>query len=164
MKLARHRSMAFWFGLLVIAFLSWAWWDSLKNASAAWGESFAVRSQWGGLDISHGAPPTLGGGGALREPIEADSPVLLEGFPAALFVSGDQEQETAVSVTGDLLFGRRKFITVRESLLCNVYWGGSKGWTLFIPYWLLMLACAVSWIGLLVLRARRRRKKLESKI
>ena len=78
MKLALHRSIAFWSGLLVLAFLAWAWVYSLNRMAYAGRDQWVVGVQpsrvllqW--YDGGKGTPPNL-------EVIE-----LNEGLPVVLF-------------------------------------------------------------------------------
>jgi hypothetical protein len=44
MSVSILRSLVFWFGLTVLLFLSWAWWDSLRfETTAAWDGTKLIR-------------------------------------------------------------------------------------------------------------------------
>ena len=97
MKLALHRSLNFWSGLLVIGFVSWAWWDSLTwMSSVSQAGRLSAYSGYGGLCIESNdiiVPTTDYGRGRLPRPELAQAAGI---FQAPLFVRG-----TACSASRD---------------------------------------------------------------
>lgn len=55
-----RRSITFWSGILVILFITGAWWDSMRNVSALAGSHYAACSEGGLLVLfRHPAPYSL---------------------------------------------------------------------------------------------------------
>ncbi len=143
------RSLTFWSGILVMAFIVWAWRDSFQRF-AEWDDaSVQITSCNGGLmagrfpgierapeGFSWGASPSL------RPDWNA--------FQAALFQRGTHDGSREI-YQGDLDAAR----DAREYYQISMYFQGEDSWMLFVPYWLALLVIAMPWIALLLWRARR---------
>ena len=156
-----HRSITFWSGLLVIAFLGWAWWDSERMHSEARSELFTVGNIWGGLMIARHRPDPFGGGGSsdsafVRYPF-SEFKHTPETFPAPCLLWTEDMDGFAMN---DLLWRDPDAnLTNREFLELRAYNLVTIG-VLFIPHWLLILLFMLSWTALLLWRARRRKKRM----
>lgn len=143
------RSITFGSGILVMTFLCWAWWDSMKVVSRGNAARLSVSSYAGGLELAdtrihrgwHGQRSALA------------SPRPPELFPAPFHVRGkgpafnswawSARSEEANYV--DQASWRAMFLTP-----------GSV--TIFVPYWLLLLVMLPPWSGFLLWRSRRIRR------
>jgi hypothetical protein len=147
MSLALHRSLTFWSGLLVIGFVSWAWWDSLTwmNSVSPAGR-LSAYSGYGGLCAESNdivVRTTEYGRGRLPRPELVQAAGI---FQSPFFVRG----------TGRGASTRTNSKTLREESYRFSDVQSPKSWRFFIPFWLILLAVAAPWLGLLVWRARRR--------
>lgn len=145
MKLALRRSITFWSGILVMAFICWAWWDSLGHDSyASWNgltvansESRLFISQIPGLSYPFGA----GRVGAQRQDLGFHSlplPFIARGQGA---VAPPYPDDSA---------------TYEEWIMRAWSTQPVSSWQLCIPIWLTLPAFALPWSALLLWRARRR--------
>ena len=145
-KLALHRSLTFWSGLLVIGFVSWAWWDSLTwMNSVSQAGRLSAYTGYGGLCAESNdfrSPTTEYGRAKLPRPELAHAAGI---FQAPFFVRG----------TGRGASTRTNSKTLREESYRFSDVQSVKSWRLFIPFWLILLAVAAPWLGLLLWRARR---------
>lgn len=145
MKLALHRSITFWFGLLVMVFASWAWRDSEYFAS----RGHAGRFAWG--NAADGCYLTYTPGRSTELFNERVS-----GFFVLTYQKGDHGSYLVIS---PLLPDLNTFESPKKPapafhppLLAK----DSTETTLYLPHWLILLAVATPWLGLLLWRARRR--------
>ncbi len=148
MKLALHRSIIFWSGLLVMAFVCWAWWKSEQGWVAVTRPGWELSHSHSMIRLErsdeHFWIPAVRSGtgseGAVRE-----------WLPAPLFRSGEEEPGA-----GALGFSRLP-MPMREQVAIYMAGAPREDWVLLVPHWLIVLAVAVPWLGLLVWRGRRRR-------
>jgi len=159
MKLGLHRSITFWSGILMMAFIGWAWRDSLSHGS--WAELGWSRAAhcWGGLYVGHHANSLPVNFDADRELLGSDPPVVVEVFPAPVFLRhGEMSLEEMGAMNDRVERGEIPF-TVDVLLKFTTVYGHQDYWVLFVPHWLVMAGLVVVWVGLLVWRGRRRKKK-----
>lgn len=153
MKQQLHRSITFWSGLLVMAFTGWAWRDSYPFESVARRGPALISSTEGFLCVGH----LLGISGDDFHRSKGATEYAFEALPLPFSVWGG-------SVLGWTVWGgaapypdnpstdtfraaaTRSWITMTPYRLVG------------IPYWLILLAVAVPWSGLLVWRAKRRKR------
>jgi len=152
MKLALHRSITFWSGLLVIAFIGWAWWDSMRHSSWATNSQIALTNEAGALWFSHhGDGATIPTGSARyqlkRTDLNANWPPL-KVLPPLCFVRGSYEPDLDYDSVDSYLD-----LTVQSYKVLPENW-----WVLMIPHWLILLTVAALWLTLLFWRARRRKR------
>ncbi len=145
MKLALHRSITFWSGLLVMGFVCWEWQDSYRYDSWVTAHGNTSSSFSGGLCF--GVNLDDAGIHAGREYQAADL-LRNETFPPFLFVRGKGMKEYSEHAP-DLP-------TVRELWAEISQISPTSTIRLFLPYWCILLAVTVAWFGLLFWRARRR--------
>ena len=136
MKQQFHRSVTFWSGLLVMAFVCWAWWDSLSQLSC-------IRLSHGEItNAAGGVRATYAGRGNLSPRMERTS------VPT---IVGQDENHGVIFEVMDLP---------------TIEWGSPWFWSghgqrqLFIPHWLILLTVAAVWLALLFWRARRRKRTI----
>jgi hypothetical protein len=148
-KLALHRSITFWSGLLVMGFIVWAWCDSAGRYSYAYCKYWKFDNGYCGAAISYS--PTR------RFDTQAGVLPLLvhraEVLPLPLFIRGGGEilaQDPPGADDPDT--------TRREWIRSYMRVEGPETWTWFIPHWFLLLTFALLWTALLLWRARRRKR------
>ena len=135
-KLALHRSIIFWSGLLMIAFLCWSWTESRKSFRWIKDRHFHACQLAGGIlltwDRIEGAP---------REVSRIE-----ESFKISMRQTPKGEAEIVLGPGMGALFEAPMMArNARDS-------------TFFIPHWLLLIAVALPWSALLFGRGRRRRR------
>ena len=160
MKPALHRSIVFWAGLLVMGFLGWAWRDSMRGQTFVRVGTFNASSLWGGLILENSpyAGARITDTEFARGPVPQYLRIQLERFPGVCFHgAGESTPEAPQSVREIIEKGNT--LTMDAWLRTSVYPLRKGHWICFLPYWVLMLVCAVGWVGLLGWRTRRRRKR-----
>jgi hypothetical protein len=153
MKLTLHRSLIFWSGLLIIAFIIAAWRDSMRNISwGGWG-NYQVAQEQAALKFVLLPVPTTDFWG--RGTFHLESKLVKNWLPRPYFVHNQPRThfrdwtvfwETYYDMTD--LHARNRFHFMQYP----------KGWLLLLPHWLLLLVFVPFWLGLLIWRARRRRR------
>jgi hypothetical protein len=144
-KLALHRSITFWSGILVMGFIGWAWCTSYRYGSSAGFGRYSVEQAVGGINIVRNWDSWGGSGFRFYHDPLRPGRFDEELLPSPFYLEGK----------GKSLPPRfRRPVKVREWLECMGQSAGSFG--LFLPHWLLLLAVALPWSGLLLWRARRR--------
>ena len=162
MKAALHRSLTFWFGLLAMGFICWAWWDSLREGTRSNTDRFWLEHSWSGLTIhrlSASHPPVYGFRRERHIPAALKHPP--ERLPPPVFLrNGDMsvEEQNALADRFWELNGNPISFTRREALRWQMCLPPPRDWIAFIPHWLVLLTVAALWLGLLFWRARRRAK------
>lgn len=53
MKLAPHRSITFWSGILVMGFICWVWWDSERHVTVFYSKHWHLDHSRSGVSIGH---------------------------------------------------------------------------------------------------------------
>lgn len=131
MKLQLHRSLTFWSGLLVMAFICWAWADSARYTSGIGYTAENLRVNLINSGNGGSAVCLLFGRGVKgAEPWDsARLPVWEEGS----------------------IFAMPQILKSDDGLPST---------QIFIPHWLLLLAVAVPWAALLLWRAWRRKRAI----
>jgi hypothetical protein len=148
-KLALHRSLIFWSGIVVMAFIVWAWRDSFFRLHSFRAGAWTVFHSQAALVVSfnpeHHHTPS-----ANREELLVIH-VVGEPFPLPFIGRGKRQSD------GDLPASKEGPRTLRDNWQYYLIFQPPAEWVLFLPHWIMLLACAVPWSGLLVCRARRRR-------
>lgn len=145
------RSLTFWSGILVMAFIVWAWRESVLRPFDLGFRRWGVCNAFSGVGFQrhpiYFMPSQFNPGLAdeLREAL----------FPAPFYIMAtgkhydatvQEERERANSKEGKSL---------SDWAMVNFEYKPRGARLLFIPHWLIFLGFATIWCGLLVLRARR---------
>lgn len=151
MKLALHRSITFWSGLLVLVFVVWAWRDSLTRMSFISRARLQLYSGYGAVfakSIDTRIRTTEFGRGKLPRPELAAT------FQAPSFVRGHGPpfDPTAIGPYRDIGHGSN----LREIARSFSEVQSPESWKLCIPFWVILLTVAFFWLCALFWRARRR--------
>ena len=143
-KLALHRSLTFWSGILLMIFIGWAWRFSMTNTSGGgWGHFFIAQGA-GGVEVSHHRDLHWG---------NDEFGISSQRKPSEVFIDeiklNDGSRIEVITWT---------FVLDPPSAWAKPLSVASDGvFRAFVPHWLLLLAVALPWVALLVWRARRRR-------
>jgi len=140
-----HRSIAFWFDVLLVIFICWAWRDSYRYGSGVMVPNWSCSNFWGGVHVSHAGTGT-GQWSAQRERVARASALL---FQRPYFLRGQGKQ---------LPPGYRWSYESPSSYEWASYfyrYYTPDMWVLFIPHWLIILTIVILWLGLLVWRGQR---------
>ncbi|WP_035613337.1 hypothetical protein [Haloferula sp. BvORR071] len=182
------RSLVFWGGLLVMGFAVWGWRDSTVNSAKltmgpceieSWACGMAVKyrpSQGGRWKLSY-QPRERSGSASFRDPsydCHAPKPpvtVALETFRFARPGVQDLAEAKGFYIPVGVTYGPRGIaggpevgmdVALRDHYLESrppfSSGAGPRGWIAFLPDWLLLLAVALVWQGLLYWRAGRWRR------
>jgi hypothetical protein len=142
------RSITFWSGILVMGFICWAWRDSFRHEAGMTGGSWMGRSKTGGVMV-FGFAMSIGEFKADYVLIPPEWHHEWSAFqPLFWHRRPEPEDEFWVERVKAASNAREAYPAYMES------WPTSR-WMVFVPYWLLLLAVAVTWTGLLLWRARR---------
>lgn len=163
MKLALHRSVTFWSGIVVMACIAWGWWDSMGHRSMVscgpW--RLGGSQKFGGFSLEgstgvHGEPPPVSRDFEVkRNTIEygATNRMVVMPPPAFYRGGGQNMRPDFWADYGDPA-KKRSFL---EQQALQMPFRRVENWFLFIPYWLVLLVVAPVWFALLLWRARRRK-------
>jgi len=146
-----YRSLTFWSGMLVIAFLCWAWWDSFRHDTWRTEGHFSFSNVAGAVSLGcHQSNVNSTAGRRDIAPHAAPRP----GFAAFSFIDSSSKGTLPKS---DLNSGRK----LRALLAFS-----PSGQYMFlnVPHWLLILVCLVPWLGLLAWRWRRVKRLTRIKV
>jgi hypothetical protein len=153
MKLALHRSVIFWSGLLVIAFIVWAWRDSVDRAPAAAFHDTILVTVPDGIGICHmhdrNAPfeATYRGHSYSHPEWAACQP--------AFFIRGGGQQLNTREEWESHVKQLQAATNAREFFRPPMRVESSRSWLLFIPHWMILLVFVLAWAALLLWRVRR---------
>ena len=153
MKAALHRSITFWSGILMMAFIFWAWWDSFRHEANAGAGFFSVGNVNGGLVAGvfpgAGIPPNatyLSNSFSLHPDWDAcQPPLLLRGTGEGL---GDPDWQRMKNAH----HAGEYYPVVMKMWPANAR-------ALFLPHWLVLLVVDSAWMLLLVWRGRRMKRR-----
>lgn len=147
MKWKLHRSFIFWAGLLVLAFIAWAWQDSGHMFSAAMRGEWRVSSSRSGIQIAR-LPFNDAILQADRSEAEFETPTPT--FAPPFIVHGLGEEDGGIdSWLSESVEEKPDF---RSELQFELKYLPVECWTLHAPYWLIMIAVALLWLLLLAWR------------
>ena len=134
-----HRWKSFWFGILVLGFICWAWRDSMVYTIYTRCGPFAGVHCVGGLFVEVGSVSRLANWRLDRVHDQVRVRMTEEGFIA--FSSSPRKTEPASPWPRPLT--QKRAVNVNSGV--------------FLPHWLILLACATPWSAFLVWRWRRLR-------
>jgi hypothetical protein len=140
MKFTLHRSIIFWAGILVIAFIGWAWIDSRSHQSRILGLQLSAASTNHGIFITRQAGATSDFS-AYRAPSRSSN----EPYRAPFLV---RSRATNPEIP-DVIPSLKEW----SQIMADHFPLGT--WTFYLPYWLILLALPIPWVLLLLWRARR---------
>ncbi|MEK7951831.1 hypothetical protein [Luteolibacter soli] len=154
MKLALHRSMIFWSGLLAVGFVCWAWHDSYFLNRFANHRGYGISHMNGGIAMAKITTYF----GTRHGSMNTSTFYRMETFPPPLFIRsevppGGTRPKAAVP---DL----HPPFTVKESWTITAK-SESGSTRIFIPYWLILSFIALLWLALLLWRAKRRSTRIK---
>jgi hypothetical protein len=157
MKLDLHRSLSFWSGILVMAFICWAAWDSTRYCSQGNIGRVIISSQGRAVSVTQ-MPPKAPFRSYWGQIPFADLTNNLEvpAFPRPMSLRGrgtpgsQSEIDARRKSYGPLDYWKWKRFIVELNPATH--------WFLVIPHWLLLLTVALPWTALLLWRARRRKR------
>lgn len=148
-----HRSLIFWAGLLVMVFISWAWWDSCRMITGIGSQRLSAASMDTGVLLTRRSPFTDVRFGANRS--HSDSLVGPWDFPPPFALRGkDGASPGETRWTGMPAMNEEPWTlkTRWERIMDDM---PRDMLAIFLPYWLLMASAAGLWIPLLWWRWRR---------
>jgi len=148
MKLALHRSVTFWSGLLVMGFILWSWGISYQWRSYVNYRGFAAIQAEGYVSLGRTGWPTARDAGAKRVP---RGQYTFQLVPPPFIARGQE------SIVDPAPSGPRPY---RDALLWAYSSSPLDAWGVFLPHWVLLLAWCAAWLGLLVLRTRKRKRTI----
>ncbi len=139
-----YRSLTFWSGLLVVAWLRWGWLDSRRYQTVFYAGPFFMVQTDSYLGLGHLSYPA--DGGFERDAYSRKFAIM----PAPFFLRGGTEKIPADTTPRDLKSGLESG------------WARYPGnWGLFVPHWLLLLGAASAWGGMLRWRSKRIERAVE---
>lgn len=154
-----------------MTFICWAWRDSVFWSSTLYKGSYNFHSARSGVSVSYVPPPgSYGEWRGYRFKAYPD-PFPPQYLPPALFLRGAGLPRGPIELAGDgsevgppeHLAWRADMQSARnqsELHKVSMRHRSVKDWSLFIPYWCILLTVAAPWLGLLFRRARRRNKSV----
>ena len=132
-----HRSITFWSGILVMAFICWAWRDSMHSKMVAQVGDARIHSAGGEIGFIHWPDGSPGYQNFQRR---SGRFKVIDNVPAAMMAA-------------PLKPGEERSLFKRPRL------GRGKN-TLYLPHWLFLIPVILPWSALLLWRARRRKRAL----
>lgn len=141
-----YRSLTLWSGIFIMAFIAWAWRDSMKATSFSMVSPVTVFSECGSISIEKG--PNTGTSRWGRDIYSGVGALPAVGFPPPSFTRGAAAPGPVPPQPGQLFHEwAREKVTIYPT----------DCWLLMIPHWMILLGVALGWSSLLILRLRRHR-------
>ena len=155
MKLALHRSLNFWSGILIMAFICWAWRDSMNRWTYLFSDHMEASNVASTLFLAY--TPNISMGLGAEQTDLAGAPGISEQartmpFPRPDFSRQLNDDEQVILTETCKVRGRTP-----EGAMVEFYTSDTAGWACAIPHWLILLAVALPWTALLIWRANRRK-------
>ena len=142
------RSITFWCGVLVMGIVCFAWIDSLRHKSQLRWSPFSVTNIGCGVEVDTASSSADFSIQRTYKSPESIPKANLIGSPQT-FILGNGGPLPPDALRGVSEEARRSFASLSRDL---------SALYVFIPHWLLLLAVALTWSGLLLWRARRIRR------
>jgi len=153
MKPALRRSLSLWSGLIVMAFLGWAWAQSHHRGAFISGGKGSVASIAGGVFVHW-------------NPAKTSSPIALGHVgPLLMQLEGEPKMPRPFAIRGGLIYAEAGLVSVTDSFptlerlfqaRAPNYPPGYRLW--FAPYWCLLLTAGMLWTILLAWRILQRNR------
>ncbi|WP_367871778.1 hypothetical protein [Luteolibacter sp. Populi] len=159
MKLALHRSLIFWSGILVMGFIVWAWRDSAEHTLRIMRGEWSLSNRRAGMSVQFhqfgSYLPAIDRIPGINDPVVF---AVFRAFPPPHFLKTPTGSVIQEEIESGTLPDLSEHPSVRELDKVILHRAEAPGsWILFIPHWLILTGVAGAWSGLLVWRARRRR-------
>ncbi|MEK7951578.1 hypothetical protein [Luteolibacter soli] len=138
-----HRSITFWSGILVIAFIGWAWWSSTRVSTFCQYQCFELSNTHGGTEINS----IYSSGGFYMSTSRTLTGLPSPALPAPFILRGTGSPTTPIP--------DRKAVSYRDHLELLMHRRSPEAWIAFIPHWLTLLAFTALWTTLLHRRSKR---------
>ena len=156
-----YRSLTFWSGILMMAFICWAWWDSTQCLSTFTWPGGRVVHRFSGASITWSSACATDEIEASREEPEGMSKTWkAEPFPPPLLLTRsrtfDPFDDRYFELMGTAGVWPKNPMGMH---LDGLKFGSTGDRFIFIPHWILLLGVALPWSGMLVWRARRMRRR-----
>jgi hypothetical protein len=140
-----HRSLTFWAGLLVVTFTCWAWWDSCSHISRLQRNHLVLGSVARGAVITYSPGATT-----LWSAQRLAVPSYPSGWPQQFFPAPFLVRANAAVDCSSM-----DSTTLKEATQFSVNLDGPGTWSLYLPFWIILLPILIPWSLLLLWRARR---------
>lgn len=158
-KLALHRSLTFWSGILTMTFIGWAWAGSISRISLVQMGHFRFANRHAGIEIFHRGWFSSSFHARAGDP---DYPVFNSPFAAPF--QGRGEGRDMVAENGFNHSPEKEIESHADAIrLGTLRYTPREDWLLFVPHWLLLLFAVVVWLGLLIWRAGRIRRAVRDR-
>ena len=141
-----HRSITLWSGILIIAFVGWAWSTSYRAESWCRYNCFSAGNTHGGVELNS----VYSGSGFITWPNRMRASLLAPAMPAPFLLRGTGSPSAPIT--------HRAPTSYRDSLEIMMTRRDPQAWLLFIPHWLILLAVILPWAVLLRWQAQRRKQ------
>ena len=155
-----HRWKSLWLGILVLIFLTWAWWDSTRFHSIVVVNDYTVAHAGTGICIARwntvGKTYYRSDRSTINSHYKAWMHPRLEA-PRLLHYTAQRDEDSIQFVFDPETLER----IPRNSAACHfaaLLSGRTPGtWGLFLPHWLLIATFLIPWLTFLIWRTRRLR-------
>lgn len=162
-----YQSLTFWSGILVMGFICWAWWDSMRVISGVSRAGLVASNSAAFLAVGRmtntvpSAVPPAPGIEFQRESLGLlHKSVVISSTPLPAFFTGGGATDALLWSPEDIIDPPPQVTYVR-AFEYTMITQPHEDWLLVIPHWLILLAVAVPWSGLLLWRARRHRMAMQ---
>ena len=151
------RSLIFWFGITVIVFFCWAWWDSSQRWTFQSGGNILLANRDSGVSLCYRSDPPFGWK-IQPSSIPATDFGEESGYPRlgrpGLTVWRDLNNKEKIELwTTGKLEGHSLDRVLLDFYLDPHLVPGTR--LIYIPYWLILLVFVALWLGFLWWRTRR---------
>ena len=146
-----YRWKSFWLGLLVMAFLGWAWSLSYSHLSYVNYARMAVMQREGHVAVGYRGRSAIDQSGHMR--MSRDHYVE-QIMPPPFFLRGEGKPPSS----GTYFVER---ITFKEEAKWAFAFSPLDSWNIYLPHWLMVMLVAVPWVSFLGWRWRRQRRLTE---
>ena len=150
-----YRWKSFWLGVLVMAFLGWAWWRSYDCQSWACFARVTVTQREGHMSAGYAGRMGVNQSGHMPVP---RVPFASQLMPLPFMVRGGGEISSGVFLSRSAA----EKITYQDYVKMIYKMSPGDSWAVFVPYWLPVTLFVVAWGSFLGWRWRSQRRLTES--